>query len=111
MRPQVIPIILAFFLVGAYQESLASEHNLFGATHEVEVTVTHDGSYDIAKITEGDTITELLESRNYQRKTLVASFLKQVEQLQRNGTLNPNRGSEIINTLKTSMNSDPYLSS
>ncbi len=109
--PSSDPYYLGFFLVGAYQESLASEHNLFGATHAAEVTVTHDGSYDIAKITEGDTITELLESRNYPRKTLVASFLKQVERLQRNGTLNPSRGSEIINTLKTYMKSYPYLSS
>lgn len=109
--PSSDPYYLGFFLVGAYQESLASEHNLFGATHEVEVTVAQDGSYDIAKITEGDTITELLESRNYSRKTLVASFLKQVERLQRNGTLNPSRGSEMINTLKTYMKSYPYLSS
>ena len=109
--PSREPYYLGFFLVGAYQESLASEHNLFGATHEVEVTVTPEGGYDIAKITAGDTITELLESRNYPRKTLVASFLKQVEKLQKNGTLNTHRGSEIINELKTCMKSYPYLSS
>ena len=109
--PSSEPYYLGFFLVGAYQESLASEHNLFGATHEVEVTVTPEGSYDIAKITAGDTITELLESRNYPRKTLVASFLKQVEKLQKNGRLNTRRGSEIINELKTCMKSYPYLSS
>ncbi len=109
--PSSDPYYLGFFLVGAYQESLASEHNLFGATHEVEVSVAPDGSYDIAKITAGDTITELLESRNYHRKTLVASFLKQVERLQSNGTLDPSRGSEIIRDLKTCMKSYPYLSS
>lgn len=108
--PSRDPYYLGFFLVGAYQESLASEHNLFGATHEVEVTVTADGSYEIAKITAGDTITELLESRNYSRKTLVASFLKQVEKLQNNGTLNAERSSAIITALKSCMKSYPYLS-
>ena len=109
--PSSEPYYLGFFLVGAYQESLASEHNLFGAPHEVEVTVTHDGNYHIAKITEGDTIIELLESRNYPRQTLVANFFKQVERLQRNGTLSSSHSSEIINTLKTGMKSYPYLSS
>ena len=108
--PSHEPYYLGFFLVGAYQESLASEHNLFGATHEVEVTITHDGHSKIAKITAGDTITELLESRNYSRKTLVASFLKQVEKLQKNGQLDSNRGSAIISALKLCMKSYPYLS-
>ncbi len=37
--PEQKPYYLGFFLVGAYQESLSNEHNLFGAIDEVEVMI------------------------------------------------------------------------
>ena len=42
-----------FFLVGAYQESLANEHNLLGAIHEVEVHVDDQGAWKISKTDQG----------------------------------------------------------
>ena len=56
--------------MGAYQESLANEHNLFGAIHEVEVHINQEGEWEITKITQGDPIDELLVSRNYDMKEI-----------------------------------------
>jgi arginine decarboxylase len=42
------PYYLGFFLTGAYQESLANEHNLFGAIHEIEVVFNEEGDWKIS---------------------------------------------------------------
>src|SRR5699024_109357 len=39
------PYLLAFFLVGAYQEILGDIHNLFGATHRVSVSLDGNGGW------------------------------------------------------------------
>lgn len=105
--PSAEPYYLGFFLVGAYQESLASGHNLFGATHEVEVTI--DNGKKNLRITDGDTVSELLETRNFSKKALIARFLKRVEHLQEKNKLTPERGQEIVSLLKRYLKSYPYL--
>ncbi len=56
---------LAFFLVGAYQEILGMDHNLF--THPTEAVVTFDnnGSYNIDTIVEAEDLIGVLDGLGY----------------------------------------------
>jgi arginine decarboxylase len=54
------PYYLAFFLTGAYQETLGDLHNLLGDTHAVHVTLGADGRWRIDQVVEGDTVREVL---------------------------------------------------
>jgi len=54
------PYYLAFFLTGAYQETLGDLHNLLGDTHAVHVELAADGRWRIDQVVEGDTVREVL---------------------------------------------------
>lgn len=106
--PDGKPYYIGFFLVGAYQESLSNEHNLFGAIHEVEVFMKSDGSWVIDKVTQGDPIDELLESRNYEKSEIFGAYQYQVKSsksLQGRADLQ----TLVMNKLKKSFGSYPYL--
>ncbi|MDH3227877.1 MAG: arginine decarboxylase, partial [Thermoleophilia bacterium] len=54
------PYYLAFFLTGAYQETLGDLHNLLGDTHAVHVSLAPDGRWRLDEVVEGDTVREVL---------------------------------------------------
>jgi arginine decarboxylase len=54
------PYYLAFFLTGAYQETLGDLHNLLGDTHAVHVSLGADGRWKLDQVVEGDTVREVL---------------------------------------------------
>lgn len=108
--PEDEPYFLGFFLVGAYQESLANEHNLFGAINEVEVQVDKDGNWQMSKLTSGDPIDELLECRNYDIEGLKRSFLEQAQFSAGQGRIDKARAAHITERLFQLLKSYPYLS-
>ena len=55
---------LAFFLVGAYQEVLGMNHNLFAHPTEASIKITNDG-YIIENIVESTAIVDILDDLNY----------------------------------------------
>ncbi|MBC7197107.1 MAG: biosynthetic arginine decarboxylase, partial [Deferribacterales bacterium] len=59
---------LCFFLVGAYQETMGMQHNLF--THPTELTVDFDeeGNYEIKNIIEAQNILDILDDMDYDIK-------------------------------------------
>lgn len=103
------PYDIGFFLVGAYQESLANEHNLFGAIHEVEVRFNKDGDWSITKLTPGDPINELLESRNYDMQGMYAMYQEQINRQVEKGGLSRERGEKIMENLVKASQGYPYL--
>jgi arginine decarboxylase len=103
------PYYIGFFLVGAYQESLANEHNLFGAINEIEVVLQPDGSWDITKITNGDPIDELLVSRNYDLDGLKESIKSQIEEGERTGLCATGEGAHFWERISRYMSNSPYL--
>lgn len=107
--PNDMPYYVGFFLVGAYQESLANEHNLFGATNEAEIHMTPDGDWEITKVTKGDPIDELLESRNYDMKEIFGSYQIQVNQAVQEGRLSEEEGVGHIEKLTMYVKTFPYL--
>lgn len=100
---------LGFFLVGAYQESLANEHNLFGAINEAEVVIDKEGNWKIEKLTEGDPIDELLECRNYSMDDLKSSYREQVHSAVASGKLSQDAGKHIEERLLFFLGAYPYL--
>jgi arginine decarboxylase len=108
-EPSDAPYYIGFFLVGAYQESLANEHNLFGAIHEVEVEQAEDGQWKISKTTLGDPISELLECRNYELAELEGNYLHQFKSRVASGELNQEDADKGLAKLKIFLHAYPYL--
>ncbi len=103
--PDGKPYYIGFFLVGAYQESLANEHNLFGAIHEAEVRLDEAG-VSCEKITEGDPISELLMCRNFSAEEMRKSYKKQLAA----GELSAAENERIMGIIRNSFEGYPYLS-
>jgi arginine decarboxylase len=72
------PYILGIFLTGAYQEILGDLHNLFGDTNAVHIKLTEDGSYEVADLVHGDTVTSVLAYVRFDADALIANFRKKV---------------------------------
>lgn len=100
---------LGFFLVGAYQESLANEHNLFGAINEAEITINEDSHWEITKTTVGDPIGELLTCRNYDMDELKDSFTAQLNKKIAAGSVDQGSADKIFASLSELIDKSPYL--
>lgn len=107
--PNGEPYYLGFFLVGAYQESLANEHNLFGAIHEVEVVLKDDQNWEITKVTEGDPIKELLMCRNYDMNELMEKYQGFINKSIQSGHLHPEEATPLLDKLFSYLSLYPYL--
>ena len=70
--------LIAFFLVGAYQEILGDIHNLFGDTHSVHVSLMADGSYKLSNPKRGDTVSDVLKMVGFDADDLLASYQEQL---------------------------------
>lgn len=107
--PNAAPYYIGFFLVGAYQESLANEHNLFGAINEAEIHIDAEGNWEITKITKGDPIDELLESRNYDVKEIAGCYELQFQRMVQEGKISPEEAQDDFKALQGIMRGYPYL--
>lgn len=103
------PYYLGFFLVGAYQESLSNEHNLFGAINEAEIVMDDEGNWEVTKVTKGDPIEELLVSRNYDSAQMVESYDRQIEAGVKTGRIKPEEVASVRERLHFFMGASPYL--
>lgn len=79
--------LLGVFLMGAYQETLGDLHNLFGDTHVASVRINPDGSFDVIKEINGDTIGDVLEMVEYRADLLFESFRLRAEEAVRQGRI------------------------
>ncbi len=108
-RPNGEAYYVGFFLVGAYQESLANEHNLFGAIHEAEVHINADGEWEVTKLTQGDPVDELLVSRNYDMSEMVGCYDIQFNKSVAEGRISEADVTDNRERLLKYMTSYPYL--
>ena len=65
------PYYVAFFLTGAYQDTLSTRYNLFGSPNQAHVIVDNDGDFFIQKIVPGQTNNDLLKSVHYDPDELI----------------------------------------
>lgn len=73
------PLLLGFFLVGAYQEILGDMHNLFGDTDTVDVTMDAQGGFVVDHITQGDNVEKVLQYVNFDTRELLQIFHGQLQ--------------------------------
>jgi arginine decarboxylase len=70
------PMLMGFFMTGAYQEILGDMHNLFGDTHSVDVQCNADGGYTISDPIQGDTVSKVLQYVNFEPAALIEAYEK-----------------------------------
>ena len=68
------PLLIGFFMTGAYQEILGDMHNLFGDTHSVDVRLNDRGGYDIGAPIQGDTVAKVLRYVNFEPERLLEAY-------------------------------------
>ncbi|WP_372986454.1 biosynthetic arginine decarboxylase [Marinobacter sp.] len=68
------PLLMGFFMTGAYQEILGDMHNLFGDTHSVDVRLDDQGGYAIGDPITGDTVAKVLRYVNFEPDQLLEAY-------------------------------------
>ena len=95
-------------LVGAYQEVMGNNHNLFGAPNEAHIHIDDDG-YLIKKVVRGTTVGEALERVRYDRGQLYEGFRRQVAQRVKRGDLTEAEGTDLTNFYESRISAYTYL--
>jgi arginine decarboxylase len=102
------PYYLAFMLVGAYQEVMGNNHNLFGAPNEAQVHIDDEG-YLIKKVIRGTTVGEAVGRARYDRSLLHDGFRRQVAERIKEGDLTEAEGSELVNYYESRFDAYTYI--
>jgi len=102
------PYYLAMMLVGAYQEVMGNNHNLFGVPHEAHIFIGEDG-YIIRKVIYGATLGDSLASVRFDAVQLHDNFRKAVMMRIKEGTLTNTEGSKLIEFYEDQVESYTYL--
>lgn len=64
------PYLIAFLLLGAYQETLGDLHNLFGVVKELSVSIEPDGGVSVGEPIPGDRVRDVLSDMGYEPEAL-----------------------------------------
>lgn len=102
------PYYLAMMLVGAYQEVMGNNHNLFGVPHEAHVFIGEDG-YIINKVIYGATLGDAVSTARFEPTQLHDTFRKAVLDRIKDGTLSNAEGSKVIEFYEDQVESYTYL--
>ncbi len=103
------PYYIAFALVGAYQEVMGNNHNLFGIPHEAHIHIDEDG-YLIKKVIRGTTIGEAVASARYERGQLHEGFRRQIAHRVKRGDLSQAEAAEVVDFYESRIGAYTYLS-
>jgi len=103
------PYYLAFFLTGAYQETLGDLHNLLGDTHAVHVALTSDGRWRIDQVVEGDTVREVLSFVQFDPDEIRQLLRQDIEEGLESGRLTLAEGASFRRFLDDSIQGYTYL--
>ncbi len=103
------PYFLGAFLLGAYQEILGDLHNLFGDTNAVHVTLSDSGEVILETVVKGDTVREVLDYVQFQAKTLLDQFRRDVETALREGRIGYEESGRLLRFYEEGLNGYTYL--
>jgi arginine decarboxylase len=103
-----VPYYIAFMLVGAYQEVMGNNHNLFGTPNEAQIHIDEDG-YLIKKVIRGTTVGEAAGRARYERSLLHDGFRRQVTQRIKDGELSEAEGSDLVNFYESRYDAYTYI--
>jgi arginine decarboxylase len=102
------PYYLAMMLVGAYQEVMGNNHNLFGVPHEAHIFIGDDG-HIIRKVIYGATLGESLASVRFDAVQLHDQFRRAVMKRIKDGELSTKEGNQVIEFYENQSESYTYL--
>jgi arginine decarboxylase len=103
------PYYLAFMLVGAYQEVMGNNHNLFGTPNEAQIHIDEEG-FLIKKVIRGTTVGEAAARARYERGLLHDGFRRQVTQRIKDGELSEAEGADLVNYYESRFDAYTYVS-
>ncbi|MEP6900807.1 MAG: biosynthetic arginine decarboxylase [Actinomycetota bacterium] len=103
------PYYLAMLLVGAYQEVMGNNHNLFGVPHEAHIHIGEDG-HIIKKVIQGATLGDSLATVRYDATQLHDQFRRIVQQKIKDGDLSSKDGHQLIEFYEGQIDAYTYLS-
>lgn len=102
------PYYLAMMLVGAYQEVMGNNHNLFGVPHEAHIFIGEDG-HIIKKVIYGATIADSLLNVRFDTDQLHDQFRRAVMKRIKDGELSTKEGNDWIEFYENQAESYTYL--
>jgi len=97
---------LAFFNVGAYQETLNMKHNLFSRPTECSITF-NDKTYQLSKLIKSENIQDSIVNLGYKQNELMAGLKEKIKQ---SCFKSAAEESKIIEKLQQILMQDCYLS-
>ena len=100
---------LAFLLVGAYQEVMGNNHNLFGTPNEAHIYIDDEG-YLIKKVIRGTTVGEATERARYEKSLLHDGFRRLINQRVKEGELSEADGAALSQFYESRYDAYTYLS-
>jgi arginine decarboxylase len=103
------PYYLAVMLVGAYQEVMGNNHNLFGVPHEAHIFIGEDGPI-IKKVIYGATLGDALATVRFDTDQLHDNFRRAVMQRIKDGEISTKAGNRVIEFYENQAESYTYLS-
>lgn len=103
------PYYLAMMLVGAYQEVMGNNHNLFGVPHEAHIHIGEDG-YIIKKVINGSTLGDALETVRFDGAQLHDQFRRMILKQIKQNHISSKTGNELIEFYEKQIGEYTYLS-
>lgn len=103
------PYYLAMMLVGAYQEVMGNNHNLFGVPHEAHIFIGEDG-HIIRKVIYGATLADSIATARFDAVQLHDQFRRGVMKRIKDGELSTKEGNSLIEFYENQAESYTYLS-
>jgi arginine decarboxylase len=89
------PYYLGFFLTGAYQDVLASAHNLFGRVNEAHVRLTGEDEWVLERFVNGQKARRVIENMGYEAPELQGWMAQDIAEALSSGVLTPEDASEV----------------
>jgi len=102
------PYFLAMMLVGAYQEVMGNNHNLFGVPNEAHIFIGDDG-HIIRKVIYGSTLGDALATVRFDTDQLHDTFRRAVMHRIKDGELSTKEGNRWIEFYEDQTDSYTYL--
>jgi len=103
------PYYIAIFLVGAYQEVMGSNHNLFGRPNEAHVIIDTEGRYHIKKIVQGSRIGDMLTVARYDKGQAWESMQQMIDTRVAGGLLSEEEAGSLMKQYESDINRYTYL--
>ncbi len=106
------PYYLGFFLIGAYQDIMGDQHNLFGRTNEVHVFLDPDeeSGFYVEEVIPGSTVEQVLHNTQYDPNDLIRRFKGMVDSAIKEDRMKPTLGMKLLDEYRKALADYTYLS-